>query len=150
MAAGDKAFWSDISSRFRVGTGYEDTDSSTFTTTTTVIVSCVAQLVAGRTYRVKLVTHIGLASPTTADSASLGIREDSVSGTELQGLNSLPLPSSTAAGHYGQLETDYTAVATGSKTFVGTAVRNAGTGTLRREAAGIRPTILSVDYAYGD
>lgn len=148
VSPGEEVLAADITSRFRVGTQVEDTDGATFTTATVAFATCVAQLIAGRTYRIKFVTHIGLAAATTGDTANITIREDSAAGTELQGQANIPLGTS-AAGNYAQIETDYTALATGPKTFVGTGQRAGGTGTLRREAAGIRPTILSVDYAYG-
>lgn len=149
ITPGEEILADDILSRFRVGTGFEDTDSATFTTVALEIATVTAALVAGRTYRVKLVTHIGIAAVTAGDAVSLSIKEDSASGTDIQGAANVPIPTATGAGHYVQLETDYTAVATGNKTFSATAVRGGGTGTLRREAAGIRPTIFTVDYAYG-
>jgi hypothetical protein len=146
ISPGEEALAADITGRFRVGTGFEDTDSSTFTTSATVIASATAQLVSGRTYHVKVITHLG--SSVAADTATLSLKEDSVSGTEIQGATGLVLTTS-AAGGYFQIETDFTAVATGSKTFVATALRASGSGNLRREAAAIRPTWLTVDYAYG-
>ena len=148
IAPGEKILAADLLGRFRVGTGYEDTDSATFTTTTTAIVTAVADLVSGRTYRVKMVTHIGTSAAN--DVVSLTLREDTIGGNEIQGAANCPVPTTTSAGHYFQIETDFTAVSTGSKTFVGGAVRGTGGGgNLRREAASARPTILTVDYAYG-
>jgi hypothetical protein len=146
IAPGEEILSDDITTRRRVATTYDDTDSAVFTTTTTVISTVVAPLISGRTYRVKIVTHLG--STVGGDTANLGLREDSVSGTEMQGNANIPMTTS-AAGVYCVAEADYTAVATGNKTFVATASRAAGTGNIRREGAGIRPTYFTVDYAYG-
>jgi hypothetical protein len=147
ISPGEEILADDITSRRRVATGYEDTDSAAITTVATVIATATGNLVAGRTYHIRLITHLG--SSVSSDTANLNIKEDTVSGTELQGAAALPLVGSASAGIYYQISTDYTAVATGSKTFVGTLVRSAGSGNVRREAAAIRPTYLTVDYAYG-
>lgn len=148
ISPGEETLAADITGRFRVGTGYEDTDSASIASTTFVaIASVTAQLVSGRTYHIKFITH--LMSSVTTDTATLAIREDTASGTEIQGAAALPLVGSASAGVYYQLETDYTAVATGAKTFVGVCNRASGSGNVRREAANIRPTWLIVDYAYG-
>lgn len=133
-----------LASRGRVATMTPETaDSATFTTTVTSIASVTAQLVTGRVYKLRLITHI--ASTVAGDRVDLAIRENNTAGTELQTLTAAPIDTTTSAGHYFDVEAQFTAVATGSKTFVGTAARQAGTGTLRREAASTRPTLFYVD-----
>lgn len=148
ISPGEEILAADITGRFRVGTGFEDTDSASIASTTFVaIASVTCQLVAGRTYRVKLVTH--MMSSVTTDTTTLGLREDTAAGVEINGAAALPLVGSATAGVYYQVEGDFTAVATGSKTFVAVANRASGSGNVRREAAATRPTWLTVDYAYG-
>lgn len=130
----------------RIATAVEDTDSATFSTVETSLTSVAASLTTGRTYRIRLVTHIG--TTVTNDTATVRVREDTVAGTELFGDVSTALSSSTV-GTLVILEGEYTAVATASKTFVATAVRSGGTGLLRREAATTRATYLYVDYIRG-
>jgi hypothetical protein len=147
MAAGDPILASDFTGRGRIGTSLYDTDSATFTTSALEVASVSGSLVSGRTYRIRLLIHIG--STTTDSTVTFALKEDSSVGTDIQGHVNVPVPTATAAGHYYEMATEYTAVATGSKTFSATAVRATGTGTLRREAASIRPTIFTVEYAYG-
>lgn len=131
----------------RIATDRLEADSSTFTTTETLVQSVTASLVSGRTYRIR---WVGCFNSTVADDVVLGqIREDSVSGTVLQtGRVSIPLASSSTGWHC-YLEAYYTAGSTGSKTFVATGDRVAGTGTCHREASAARPTILYVQYISG-
>lgn len=147
MAAGDVIYASDFTGRGRIGTTSYDTDSSTFTTSALEIASVSGSLVSGRTYKIRLITHIG--STTTDSTVTFALKEDSSAGTDIQGYVVIAVPTATSAGHYYEMATEYTAVATGSKTFSATAVRATGTGTLRREAAAIRPTFFTIDYAYG-
>ena len=135
-----------IASHGRIATTIETSDSSTFTTTLTAIASVTAALVSGRTYKVRAITH--LRTTVAADTANVQLREDNTAGTEMQTAAAVEIPSTTAGGHYFTLETEFTAVSTANKTFVLCAQRASGTGTLVREAAGIRPTLLYVDYAH--
>ncbi len=138
-----------LRARGRVGwSGAIDTDSSTFTTIETAIATVTAALISGKRYKIVLSTHIG--TTNAGDTVDIGIRETNASGTELNRSVAEPIPSTTAAGHYFRLEAEFTATATGNKVFAGTAQRNTGTGTLRREAAAIRPTSMYVEYANVD
>lgn len=130
----------------RIATGKETTDSANFTTTETSIVSVAAPLVNGATYRVTLITHIG--TTVAGDLATVRIRENTAAGTEIHG-DVLELPTNRATGYPYQGEEEYTAVATATKTFHGTAVRTSGSGSLRREGATTRGTYLYVDYIRG-
>lgn len=136
-----------IASHGRVATAVVDTDSPTFTTSEASLGALVAPLVSGRTYKVRMILHIG--TTVANDWVTLRLCETNLAGTQLHSIDNAPLPSTTAAGHYFAIEGEYTAVATGNKTFVVGGVRASGTGTLRREAAAIRPTIFYVDYVRG-
>lgn len=130
----------------RIETSTETADSSTFTTTETSIGSVTASLVTGRTYRVRLFTRIG--TTVANDVAIVRVREDSVAGAELVGDATAALTTSVTGNTVIQ-EIEYTATATGAKTFVATCVRSTGSGSLRREASSTRPTYLYVDYIRG-
>lgn len=136
-----------LASHGRISTSVETTDSATFTTANTQIGSVVAALVSGRTYAVRLVTHIG--ADATGSTADVNLRENNTAGAEIQAAVGVPIPTSTAAGHYLAIEGEYTAVSTGNKTFVAVAARNSGSANLRREAAATRPQLLYVEYARG-
>lgn len=136
-----------IASHGRIATELQTSDSATFTTANTAIGTVTAALVSGRTYKIRLITHIG--TTTGGDTADVNIRENNTAGVEIQAAVAVPIPTNTAVGHYVELEGEYTAVATGSKTFVAVASRNSGSGTLRREAAATRPHLFYVDYTRG-
>jgi hypothetical protein len=121
-------------------------DSSTFTTTETEIGTVTANLVAGATYRPRVTSHIG--TSVANDIATCRIREDSVAGQQIQE-RQVALPNAGVAGNLCDMETEYTAVSTGAKTFSFTAARSSGSGNLRREAQGDRPHIFYVDYVRG-
>lgn len=120
-------------------------DSASVTTTEISIGSVTASLVAGRTYRVRYVTRLGTSVAGTIALAR--IREDSVSGAEMVGDN-LYLGSAGTAGNFATSEGEYTAAATGSKTFHLTITRAGGTGDVRRESS-FMPTYIYVDYLRG-
>lgn len=129
----------------RVATAIVTADSSTWTTTEVVVMTVVAPLVSGRTYRVSF--DGGIRSPNNAESSNGRIREDSVSGTQLT--------VRRADIEYGatvmpwRLEAEYTAVATGDKTFVVTGVRASGAGAHFLTAGAQFPSYLYVDYLRG-
>lgn len=135
-----------IESITRVATQTQTADSSTFTTTETEIGTITATLVAGCTYLVGVTSHIG--TSVSNDIATCRIREDSSAGQQIQE-RQVPLPNAGVAGNLCDMITEYTAVADGAKTFSFTAARSSGTGNLRREAQGDRPTIFYVNYARG-
>jgi hypothetical protein len=56
---------------------------------------------------------------------------------------------STGSPYRGLLASDFTAVSTSNKTFVVTAVRIAGTGNIRLEAATSRKSFIQVTYESG-
>ncbi|WP_328850252.1 hypothetical protein OG994_16600 [Micromonospora globbae] len=129
----------------RIATQLVTGDSGSVTTTETSIGSITAPLVAGRIYRIRYVTRVG--TTASGDRAFVRIREDTVSGSELVG-DSWYLVNPGAAGTPCSMEGEYTAPATGNKTFHLTLQRDVGTGTLRREGS-FMPTYIYVDYIRG-
>lgn len=140
MATGDPISWSDVATR--VATVSQTSDSATFTTTQTTLITATPSLVSGKTYGIWV--YFRMSSSVAADVAICRIREDSTSGTELsQGQFYLATNSSTGYGFsiYGE----YTAVSTGTKTLVFTAARNAGSGNLTLKGATVAPSKMLVD-----
>lgn len=127
----------------REATTVATTDSSTFTTTETVADSVTASLVSGRIYRVRW--SGGGVSTVAGDILLVRLREDSVTGTVLCERN-FYIASTSSGGFGSEIEAEYTAVSTGSKTFVIAGVRNGGTGTLHIDGASTRPRYLYVDH----
>lgn len=130
----------------RIATTTETSDSSTFTTTETELLSATAALVSGRTYRVRGVFN--LESSTGSDEVRVRLREDDTSGTLLQS-GDREVPTSSSFGYLTLMESEYTASATGDKTFVITGVRSSGSGTDKRGSSSARPAYLYVDYIEG-
>lgn len=131
----------------RVATTTETADSATTTTTEITVISVTAALVTGRTYRVY--ASVGLMSTVAADNITTRIREDSATGTTLN-YDEIDIDRTSATGNYKAiLEAEYTAVASGNKTFVFTIARATGTGDCRMEAGTDHPSYLYVDYIRG-
>lgn len=121
-------------------------DSSNFTTTEVVVMTVNASLVSGRVYSI-------WAGPTfhssvDGDVVHTQLREDSVSGTVRDRTDDY-IRVSPAAIDKTVLFSLYTAVSTGTKTFVVTGDRVAGTGNCRLEADTIRPAYMLVRYESG-
>jgi hypothetical protein len=141
-AAGDIIYASDVNRRLATTTAIVDT--GTVTTVETVAHSVTASLISGKTYTVRWVT--GVLSDVAGDSLFLRIREDSVSGT----IKALVRADSRLTGGAGTrwpaiVEAEYTAAATGDKTFVGTYVRATGTGNVKVASAATLPSYLYVE-----
>lgn len=130
----------------RIATNVATSDTSTFTTTETVIDSVTAALVSGRTYRIRF--YAGFATTVNDSFVIAKIREDNLTGTTLMERNTA-LNTTSAAGIFVVTEAEYTAVSTGNKTFVTTGQRNGGTGTLHADGAATRPRYLYVEYISG-
>lgn len=128
----------------RIATTIRTTNTSTFTAETSIN-TVAASLENGKTYRVRWVTDV--ASSVINDVARFRLREDNVSGTVLQLVNQEVHRAST--DFQAILEAEYTAVATGSKTFAATCQRVTGTGNLACNANGNEPHYLYVDYVRG-
>jgi hypothetical protein len=125
----------------------ELTDSASITTTETVIATVTGALKTGRLYHVWITTHVG--SDSAANGASIRIREDALAGTVLNQTDGELTVNVGGVGTPWTFLGRYTAVADGSKTFVGTLQRVAGAGNLRREASANRPTIMWIEYVSG-
>lgn len=129
----------------RIASSSETTVSAGFTSTETVIHTIVAPLVIGRRYGIWLSTHI--ISTVAADDCDCFLREDSVSGTLMQRVRA-DLTATNIPFTFN-VYAEYTAVATGNKTFVGTGDRVAGTGTLTRSCSATIPGYMWVNYLSG-
>lgn len=126
----------------RIATTKATSTTSTFTTTETVTDSVTAALVDGERYLVEFWGHFG--TTVNGDDVTVQIREDSVSGTSIT-QNTVDIPTgSVSIAVY--LRTEYTAVATGNKTFVATGDRFAGTGNITRVASSGVPAFLTVTH----
>jgi hypothetical protein len=132
----------------RIATQVDTADSSGFGTTETVVSTVTAALVTGRTYRVSF--RSAFQSDVSADTINTRLREDNVTGTQLQARRCYSHTSSAGFGFPGDLEAEYVAVSTGNKTFVATGVRSTGTGTaIVAEGSATTPRYLYVDYIRG-
>lgn len=116
-------------------------DSATYTTTEAVIATWSASLVNGQNYEV--VADVSIRTSVAADVSLVRIREDNLTGNQLQGIN-VALPSASSGGNPAHLRGEYTATATGSKTFVLTGVRNGGTGNHNLKASSSSPALFRV------
>lgn len=129
----------------RIQTSTITADTATITTTETEVGTITAALVSGRKYRV--VMDFGFTVSVATDHHFARIREDNSAGTQIQGRRLTG--ATTAQTYYGRLETEYTAVSTGNKTFSATFVRTAGTGNIKLSANANSPTLIYVDYISG-
>lgn len=121
-------------------------NSSTFTTTEVVLDTITVSLVAGTTYRIIWDGSVSSTSGSLSEAFRGRVRETNVAGTELQ-VSTYGLPIANTAFRT-RVEAEYTAVATGSKTFVATGHRlPAGAGTLTATAGGTAPTLFRVEVA---
>ena len=129
----------------RVATTIRTSNSSAVGAVETVSESVTAYLVTGRTYRVRWTAAFD--TSVSANTAFAKIREDNVAGTSLQIERvSLPLTGGSGSRYPGHVEVEYTAVATGNKTFVSTYLLGSGSGTVTVAAASNFPVYLYVDY----
>lgn len=127
----------------RIATTADTSDSSSFTTTETLVSTVTAALVSGRTYRI---TFQSLIRSTAADDRiGVNIREDNVTGTTLM-VSDWKIHNNTTTGSPIRLEAEYTASSTGNKTFIVGVGRSNGTGTITARGAASAPRYLYVDY----
>lgn len=118
-------------------------NGSAITTTETVVISVTTTLVAGRRYAVELSTKVSASVAATA--VILWVRAGSTtSGTEL-GYSQQYIHSTSSSG-WGPVEVrgEFTASVSGAQTFVGTLVRNGGSGNVLVIASGTAPSRLRV------
>ena len=129
----------------RIATTISTSDSGTITTTETAVMTVVAAVVIGRIYRVSAFYRPN--SSVAGDDIAVRIREDSTTGTQLQGLTyDLTIPTREPAY---TMEAEYTADATENKTLMLTFIRTGGTGNVTNVAASTAPSYLYVDYIRG-
>jgi hypothetical protein len=117
------------------------TSSSGTFTAETVVDTITADLVTGKEYEIR---WTGLfQSSVAADVVNTQLREDSISGTRICDGRT---PCTTANKAFAAaVRGFYTAVATGSKTFVVTGVRDSGTGNITAAAVATSPAVLTID-----
>lgn len=130
----------------RLATTRAEADSATFTAET-LIDSVTASLISGRRYRVRWV--VSMQSSVNNDTMNARIREDDLVGNQLVVRRELSSINTAGSGPDCSLETEFTAAATGDKTFVGTGARSAGTGNITAEGNAQFPRLLYVDYLSG-
>lgn len=126
----------------RIATNTETTSSGTFTTTETVTDDVTAPLIDGERYLVEFWGEF--VSTVAGDDVGVQLREDNVSGTVLTLVIKNIETASVAEAFY--LRREYTATATGSKTFVVTGDRLVGTGNVSRLSASTLPAYLTVTH----
>jgi hypothetical protein len=125
----------------RIATNTRTTNSSTFTSEA-VIASVTASVEAGKTYRITWI--VDSSSTVAGDTARWRIRETNIAGTTKQLSHSY---MSIANNDFGAppLTFEWTAVSTGSMTWVGTCHRANGTGTYSCNANANEPSYFTVD-----
>lgn len=129
----------------RIATDIETSNSSSFTTTEVELQTVTASVVDGRTYRVRWVAAFD--SGGADNEIKAAIREDDVSGTELQ-VRHITIPVTNR--HIGVIvEAEYTADATEDKTFSFTGQRTTGGNSCLLHADATRPVYAYVDYIRG-
>jgi hypothetical protein len=124
----------------------QTSDGSGFTTTRADQMSITVPVVSGRTYAVWHTAQY--ASSAAGDSVIARIWQDSSSGTELQS-GVIYIDTTGTLGYLAYVTRLWVAGSTGDQTFVVDAVRSAGSGTCRLEAASNRPAYLGVNYVTG-
>jgi hypothetical protein len=144
MAAGDPIPWSYIAKR--VATVSLTANSTTWTSSeSAALMTASPTLVSGLTYRITLFTTVVSTAGALAEAAFMRIREDNATGTQIGGGN-ISIPNTNGSGYPLCLVTEYTAVASGAKSFVVTGSRISGaTGTQNIAAGSARPSWFTVD-----
>lgn len=128
----------------RIGTTTRTSSSAGITTVETVVDTITVPLVAGREY--KVVWYGDIQSTVAADRAFTRIRENGLGGVPVEfARKHFP----TANNYPEYLEGEYTAVATGDKTFVFTLIKEAGSGTISSPADAAGEAFLYVEYVEG-
>ena len=130
MASGDKIFNSVIATR--VATTTVASNSGTFTSTEVSLVSVTGYLEAGKRYLIRYPARFQ--SSVAGDNVQVRIREDSVSGNQLQACQ-VGIPTTSTVGFDVLAEVEFTAGASANKTFTLTGQRGTGTGNITMLAA---------------
>jgi hypothetical protein len=141
MAAGDPIPWSYIATR--VSTTEITANSATYGATETTLYTISPTLVSGLVYRVCVMAKIAV--DVAADVSFLRIREDTLTGNQIDGAN-LYGGTTNTSGYPVLACSEYTATSTGAKTFVITGQRVTGTGTAHGvKASSNRKSYITVD-----
>lgn len=124
------------------------TSSSSSITAETLMDTVAAELVSGKVYRITY--DAGFTSATALDTVFLRLRENNLVGTQLS-INRYDNRVTNGGGSRwpARIEVEFTAVATGSKTFAATLQCNVGTSTAQIVAGASLPVYLYVDYIRG-
>lgn len=125
----------------RVGENLNTASTGTFTTTETITDSITINLISGKEY--ELLFDGNFNSSVANDAVQVKLREDNVTGTELNE-TSVGLPVNSL-WFRGTVVGIYTAVATGAKTLVATGKRVSGTGNITRQGGATLPSLLRVN-----
>lgn len=129
----------------RRGTTTATTTTATFTAET-VTDTLTVDLIEDARY---LIEWYGFfASTVAADDVTGRLREDNVTGTLMRSMRE-DLPSANQSRMF-YMRAEYTATATGSKTFVATGERAAGTGNITRNATATSPVLFTCDRILED
>lgn len=123
----------------RIGGTKRSTDVGTFTAET-ITDTVTVDLTAGFTYGIFWYTQVQ--SSVAGDAAGCKLREDNVAGTQMT--NQRYELSDAGAGVGIAQYAEFTAVASGSKTFVGTIVRSTGTGNFTAAASATQQSNIFV------
>lgn len=130
----------------RIETTTRTSNSSAISTTETAIDTVTADVVSGRTYKVRYVYN--WSGSVAADQFYLRTREGSgTGGTQLTYHNIRTAVTTQIFGN--TLEVEWTAGSTGSQSFSTTLVRQTGTGAATIRASSTQPAYLYVDYISG-
>jgi hypothetical protein len=129
----------------RIATAYFQNTVGPITTTETQVLNITAATITGRTYRVKATMPIDISVVT--DGYFCRIREDSVSGAEVQGRR-IGVPNAGLTAYDATIEGEYTADANENKVFSVTIVRTSGTGQLNRTGSSVAPAIIYVEHVW--
>jgi hypothetical protein len=124
------------------------TSSTSVISSETVANTVTADLVIGKVY--KVTWYGGILGTVAGDSAFIRIRENNLAGSQLQ-LERVQNANTGGSGSRWtfRAEVEYTAVATGAKTFAGTYARATGSGDVGVESSSSQPAYLYVDYVRG-
>ena len=126
----------------RVDTTEDTSSSGAITTTETIVLTITAPLINTVTYRITayFLTQLSVATDVFVSR----LREDDASGTQLQNARIANGVTNSVFPCY--MEVEYTATATGNKTFVVTLLRTSGTGNIVMNAGATQPCYLYIDY----
>lgn len=116
--------------------GETTVDSANFTTPEVGVLTGVASVVAGRTYRIRFE---GRWASSAASNIITRIRQDTAAGDEVS-VGQVEVPTASSLGFGPRIMGgEFVAPSTGDKTFVATAVRNGAGGDCRLEATNAAP-----------